>query len=115
MKSIGKNIRKERHKQNLTIAQLAEKSGISDNFLGNIERGLDVPSLKTLVKIANSLSVSSDELLKDELNVLTTDVSVQNKTAFEIYNIVKDFKNKEAETILYLAKEIERLSQNKSR
>ena len=42
---IGKNIRQERKKQHLTIAQLAEKAEISDNFMGNIERGTDIPSL----------------------------------------------------------------------
>ena len=115
MNSIGKNIREERHKQGMTIARLAEKSEISDNFLGNIERGIDVPSVKTLIKIANSLSVSSDELLKDELNVINTDISVKNKIAFEIYNIVKELKNKEAETVLFLAKEIKRLSQNQEK
>ena len=43
IKIIGSNIRKERKNQMLTIEQLAEKAGITDNFLGKIERGESMP------------------------------------------------------------------------
>ena len=33
IKKLGENIRKERKRQLLTIEQLAEKAGITDNFL----------------------------------------------------------------------------------
>lgn len=62
MKLIGKNIRKERKRQMLTIEQLAEKAGITDNFLGKIERGDGMPSLQTIDSIACALNVSIDFL-----------------------------------------------------
>ena len=62
MKIIGMNIRKERKKQLLTIEQLAEKAGITDNFLGKIERGDGIPSLPTIDSIASALNVSIDFL-----------------------------------------------------
>ncbi len=59
---IGKNIRRERKRQMLTIEQLAEKAGITDNFLGKIERGEGMPSLPTIDSIACALCVSIDSL-----------------------------------------------------
>lgn len=64
---LGKKVRELRKEQKMTISQLAEKTGISDNFMGNIERATDTPSLETLVKIANALCVPIDELLYDDL------------------------------------------------
>lgn len=62
LEAIGNNIRKERKRQLLTIEQLAEKAGISDNFLGKIERGESMPSLPTIDSIACALGVSIDQL-----------------------------------------------------
>jgi len=62
IKIIGANIRKERKRQLLTMEQLAEKAGISDNFLGKIERGEGMPSLPTIDSIACALDVSIDFL-----------------------------------------------------
>ena len=59
---IGENIRRERKRQLLTIERLAEKAGITDNFLGKIERGEGMPSLPTLDSIACALGVSIDFL-----------------------------------------------------
>lgn len=62
IKKIGENIRRERKSQLLTIEQLAEKAGITDNFLGKIERGEGMPSLQTIDSIASALNVSIDYL-----------------------------------------------------
>ena len=66
MTIIGDRIRRERKRQLLTIEQLAEKAGISDNFLGKIERGEGVPSLHTIDSIACALNVSIDFLKRDD-------------------------------------------------
>jgi transcriptional regulator with XRE-family HTH domain len=63
---IGNNIRKERKRQLLTMEKLAEKSGITDNFLGKIERGDATPSLQTLDSIACALGVGIDFLMGKE-------------------------------------------------
>lgn len=62
MKEIGENIRVERKRQLLTMEQLAEKAGITENFLGKIERGEGMPSLVTMDSIACALNVSIDAL-----------------------------------------------------
>lgn len=69
IKIIGANIRKERKRQLLTMEQLAEKAGISDNFLGKIERGEGMPSLPTIDSIACALDVSID-FLKGNTNII---------------------------------------------
>lgn len=62
IKKIGENIRIERKRQLLTIEKLAEKSGITENFLGKIERGEGTPSLETIDNIAGALDVGIDFL-----------------------------------------------------
>ena len=60
---IGKNIRAARKQLNMSREELAEKSGLSAKFIGNIERGEKAVSLDSFVSIANALGSSADTLL----------------------------------------------------
>ena len=51
----------------LSQKELAKAVRVSPSFYGNIERGLRVPSVDTLVAIANALGVGLDFLLADSL------------------------------------------------
>ena len=42
---------------------LAEKTGYSDSYIGQIENARTTPSLEAIVAIANTLSVTVDQLL----------------------------------------------------
>ena len=64
---IGQKIRKYRKKFDFSQEQLAEKVGISVTHMSHIETGQTKVALPTIVKIANTLSVSVDELLCDSL------------------------------------------------
>lgn len=55
---IGRRIRSEREKLNLTVEKLSEIMDLTPNYLGKVERGEKNPSLQTLVKISNCLRVS---------------------------------------------------------
>lgn len=66
--SIGKNIRKYRVARGLRQEGLAERCGLSPNYIGMLERGEKVPSLETFIRILNVLEVSSDFVLVDVLN-----------------------------------------------
>ena len=46
---------------------LAEKTSLSTNYIGMVERGEKIPALETFLKIANALEVSADMLLADVL------------------------------------------------
>lgn len=47
----------------MTQAQVAEAAGIDASFYGQIERGVNVPSLKTFAAIAVALKINSSDLL----------------------------------------------------
>ncbi|MEF2968392.1 helix-turn-helix transcriptional regulator [Paenibacillus sp. M1] len=67
--ALGRRLRQERHKMNLTQEKLAEKIEVSDAYIGQIERGERSLSLDTLVKLANQLGVTVDYLLHDSIEV----------------------------------------------
>jgi transcriptional regulator with XRE-family HTH domain len=47
----------------MTIEQLAEKAGLTPNYLGTLEVGRRDPSLSTVLALAKGLSVSPAELV----------------------------------------------------
>ncbi len=64
---LGKKIRYIRRLKNLTQAQLAEKTGLSINYISQIETGIALPTLETLWKIAFSLQVELKFLFDFEI------------------------------------------------
>lgn len=65
---LGKRIKAERNKLNLTQEKLAEDVDISTAYLGQIERGERNVTLDKLIPIANRLGVTIDFLLSDYLS-----------------------------------------------
>lgn len=65
--SIGKNLRKYRLEKKLRQEDLAERAGLSANYIGMVERGEKIPSLETFITILNELGVSADQILSDVL------------------------------------------------
>lgn len=66
--TIGKNIRKFREIKKLRQEDLAEKTDLTTNYIGMIERGEKIPSLETFINILNSSGVSADMVLSDVLD-----------------------------------------------
>lgn len=64
---FGRRVRKRRTELGWTQGELAERIGTSLSFVGHIERGTRKASLDTLVALANTLEISTDELLLDSL------------------------------------------------
>lgn len=62
---LGKRLRQERQKLNITQETLAEKIDISNVYISQIERGERNLSLDTLIKLANELGITVDYLLQD--------------------------------------------------
>lgn len=60
---IGKRLREIRKENHLTIKTVAAMLDISDEYWGRVERGKEMPSLKTIVAFANLFQVSSDYIL----------------------------------------------------
>jgi len=64
LKRFGKNVKIERIKQDLTQEMLAEKMGVSQNYIANIECGKANMSLAKVLELSQYLSVDMDILLK---------------------------------------------------
>ena len=55
--AIGREVRAHRRQQEITVAELAQITGLSIGMLSKIENGNTSPSLTTLQTLANALSV----------------------------------------------------------
>ena len=67
IETLRKNIKKYRLASNLTQEKLSEISGISSDYLSEIERGKRTPSLKRIILIAKALGIEPYQLLKKEI------------------------------------------------
>ena len=75
---LGKRIREERLRLNLTQEKLAEDIGISTSYLGQIERGERSVTLDKLIPLANRLGVTVDFLLADYMVSVGGDMSLNS-------------------------------------
>src|SRR6266851_2953272 len=62
-KRIGSAARAARRARSLTQQDAAESIGVSAEFYGRIERGRTLPSVPTLVRIAEALDIPTDALV----------------------------------------------------
>jgi transcriptional regulator with XRE-family HTH domain len=56
--TLGQTVRRLRREANLTQEELAERAGLSANYVGEIERGERNPSVLALFALARGLAVS---------------------------------------------------------
>ena len=91
---IGHRIKTTRKKQNISQERLAELADISVSHMSHIETGQTKLGLPAMVRIANGLSISVDELLCGSL--------MQGKAVMqgEFSNLLADCTTEEAKVIL---------------
>jgi transcriptional regulator with XRE-family HTH domain len=63
---LGKRVRELRKMRKLTQERLAELAGVDISYLGNIERGTENPTVATLEKLADALSIKPHQILNFE-------------------------------------------------
>lgn len=73
-KIVGKKLKEIRLKQDMTIQVLAEKSRVSSNMISRIERGLTIPSVEILMRLATVFDKS--------INFFVEDVSTSHEVVF---------------------------------
>ena len=88
---VGTNIKREREKAGYTQEQFSEMIGIGTKSLSAIERGTVGVSLTLLVKICNTLCISSNVLLfestpKNDVQSITERLERLNPRQFDIAN-----------------------------
>lgn len=62
-KLVGENTARIRREKGLTQETLAEKSGLSQQYISGLENGLRNPTIVTLFELSSALGVSHVELL----------------------------------------------------
>lgn len=87
---MGRRIREARLNKGLTMSKLAKDAGTSIVYIGEIERGIKMPSVNTLIKIANTLGVSIDYLLRYE--VKSGEKYVYDEFTFKLGTLSKEQK-----------------------
>lgn len=61
---MGRVVRRERQEHRLTIKELGEKAGLSEIYVGEIERGQKYPSSRVLESLAAALGLDIADLLE---------------------------------------------------
>lgn len=64
--TLGERLKRTRLAQNMSLSALARASGLSKGFLSQVETGATNPSLGSLHRLAQSLSISLSDLLATE-------------------------------------------------
>lgn len=64
---IGNRINSLRRSRNLSLREMAEKSGLTASFLSQVERGIVNTSIDSLRRITDSLNISMVELLSESI------------------------------------------------
>ncbi|MBN8701810.1 MAG: helix-turn-helix transcriptional regulator [Bacteroidetes bacterium] len=64
LKQIGANIKKHRLRKGLTQLDLAASCGFEESSIGRLENGNTNPTIKTLLKISNALSIKLSDLVR---------------------------------------------------
>ncbi|WP_342420579.1 helix-turn-helix transcriptional regulator [Paenibacillus sp. FSL E2-0178] len=103
---IGERIRRVRKEINLSQEQLAERSGLHTNYVGQVERGEKNLTLETLEKVVGGLDISLEELFryigpmkqKDAISqivdLLIERPSVDQEMALSVLKSVLDWEEK---------------------
>lgn len=73
---VGKRIKEERKKKNMTQKELGEKIGVKHNTISSYESGVNAPEQNAIFKIARSLGVKVDDLfpLPEDEESVTSDL-----------------------------------------
>lgn len=64
-KRIGKRFKQRREELGLTQEQLAEKLGLTVNYISTIERGTSFPRCEKLILLLNGLETTADAIFCD--------------------------------------------------
>jgi len=114
--AIGQRIREEREILGLSREQFAEIIGLSDYYVGQLERGQRQMSLPVLVKVANCLHVSLDHLIFGKASYHNAQYVHENHNVYdeasdgikdiEITSLIDKCSPKELELIKKLIKTI---------
>lgn len=71
-KRIGKRVKQCRERLGISQEELAEKTGLTANYISTVERGMSFPRCEKLIILLNGLEVSADAFFCDVLEHSTS-------------------------------------------
>lgn len=69
MERFGEKLSTLRKRHGLTLRQLGEMLGVYHTYVSQIEKGKKIPNAAMIIKIADIFGVSTDQLMRDELEL----------------------------------------------
>lgn len=103
LRELGTFIREQRSSAEMSLRALADKAGVSNPYLSQIERGLRKPSAEILQRVAEALRISAETLYvkagildehSDDLAVrIANDAELsdrQKRVLLEVYESLRD-------------------------
>jgi len=93
-RNLGKNIRRVRQLRGIeTIEEAAKLIDIDEKYYGDIERGKKNFTIEILIKIANGLDVSLEELFIKDSNLLSLRFVISEHNITTLKEVVKMIKD----------------------
>lgn len=83
---IGWNISECRRSLSLIQAELAERAGISQQFLSRLESGKSVPSVKTIMSLCDAMNIESNRLLTRNAATHDADAPCTLRSGGSVFN-----------------------------
>ncbi len=102
--ALGNRVRQLRQAQKISHEALAFKAGISPAHLGQIERAMKKPTVDTIGKLAEALSVKPADLFLDE----PVAAKAQNATRNKIDALLSSMTDGEQKDVLRILRVLKR-------
>ncbi len=99
MTNFGKNLSTLRKSRNLTQLELGELIGVQPRLIGRWEQGQGKPHFDYVIKLADALEVSFDQLLRGNEDVSTLTFEVRNKKLKELCKKADTLKKEDQDLI----------------
>lgn len=103
---VGSRIRELREQKGWTLEDLADASGIAVGYLGHIERGTTSPSLKTALRLAEALEVSTGRFFPPDDQAPATSRSVRSRLVKEITSLLEQSDTRKLRLIAKVVKAV---------
>lgn len=100
---LGKRIKRQRIALKLTQAQLAEKAGISAQYVSHIEKGDQQMSVTVFSRVCDALEISADKLLYNR------SLESQRQLSEEVDLLLEECTPSERNGIVHLVQEMKQV------
>ncbi len=102
MKSFGIRLKELRESRKLSQHELAEMANVGVMLVNRYERGINLPSIETLVRLAQVFDMTTDELLGTTTNATARKPEIRNLRLYEKFRLADELPKDEQEVVLRL-------------